>query len=357
MKGRTKEGSEEGVKRELLSLGKRTIRHWGDGGGWHQHTHTHSHIHTHSHTPTLTHTHSLSLSLSLSRPLSSLCCCSVVHFPVDLADGKVHLLLLSVSAPSARLVVDGELIATRDVGVDTLSDCSPAGINCLLYIGQRSSVAGGAFRFSGQIFLADLYPTEALAGFPYGLISPSAVAFDLLRPRVHDAALTPVDASGAYAFPGDTALTLTSMPSIAANMTVVVDVEQAAGTAGYVFAKTGAGGVRYWALYASSFTNTVTLFYRTRGSDAQRSLRFAYDLSSSEIRTVTVAVAGARVVVEVDGEEVGAANIGGVLDDCTLGPDCTFTVGSRVDASGNAAVFFTGTIHRALLYPDTTLSL
>ena len=318
---------------------------------------THTHIHTHSHTPTLTHTHSLSLSLSLSRPLSSLCCCSVVHFPVDLADGKVHLLLLSVSAPSARLVVDGELIATRDVGVDTLSDCSPAGINCLLYIGQRSSVAGGAFRFSGQIFLADLYPTEALAGFPYGLISPSAVAFDLLRPRVHDAALTPVDASGAYAFPGDTALTLTSMPSIAANMTVVVDVEQAAGTAGYVFAKTGAGGVRYWALYASSFTNTVTLFYRTRGSDAQRSLRFAYDLSSSEIRTVTVAVAGARVVVEVDGEEVGAANIGGVLDDCTLGPDCTFTVGSRVDASGNAAVFFTGTIHRALLYPDTTLSL
>jgi uncharacterized protein YegL len=90
-------------------------------------------------------------------------------FAVNLSDGRRYQLVLSIDGAALSLRVDGvRMGAIRQLG-GSLDDCGPPSVDCVLYLGQRSSAAGGAFAVEGEFYdgrlldglASELYPRLA----------------------------------------------------------------------------------------------------------------------------------------------------------------------------------------------------
>ena len=85
-----------------------------------------------------------------------------VRFPSPLRDGAWHRLLLTVSGHRATLAADGAPPQQRKLR-SGVSDCGAGTGDCVWHIGERS---GGAGRFKGKIFAAQLLADTAVAEMP-----------------------------------------------------------------------------------------------------------------------------------------------------------------------------------------------
>jgi hypothetical protein len=84
-----------------------------------------------------------------------------VVFPVALNDGIAHTVLLSVRGREATFRVDGRTISTQTLD-GLIDDCGVSSQDCILDLGQRSSLSGKSFFFKGAISDARIFYTVAL---------------------------------------------------------------------------------------------------------------------------------------------------------------------------------------------------
>lgn len=83
-----------------------------------------------------------------------------VRWPVVLNDGNEHHIIFEVLGTTAELFVDGSSLGTRGLA-GIVDDCGVRSSNCVMFVGQRSSSAGGAFRLTGEIADARLWYNRA----------------------------------------------------------------------------------------------------------------------------------------------------------------------------------------------------
>lgn len=82
-----------------------------------------------------------------------------------------------------------------------------------------------------------------------------------------------------------------------------------------LFAKTNpAGNVRYYALYASSSSRRITLYYQAGG--ARHALHFAYLLGDGQLHDVLLVVKAGAASLSVDGVLLAQQALAGVVQDC-----------------------------------------
>ncbi len=84
-----------------------------------------------------------------------------VVFPIALNDGISHTVLLSVRGREATFRVDGNTVSTQTLD-GLVDDCGSPSQDCVLDLGQRSSISGGSFFFKGTVSDARLFYTVAL---------------------------------------------------------------------------------------------------------------------------------------------------------------------------------------------------
>ena len=79
-------------------------------------------------------------------------------FPINVADGLKHDILLSADNGLISIYVDNMLLGNRMIGV--LKSCLN---DCAMFIGQRPSPLGGDFFFTGLVERALFKPDQCLA--------------------------------------------------------------------------------------------------------------------------------------------------------------------------------------------------
>jgi len=178
-------------------------------------------------------------------------------------------------------------------------------------------------------------------------------ALDMLDPANNNGAITPD--GKVVRFGGTTGLLVTRHGAITSRFSVTLDLMQAAGTNGYLFAKATAAGSRYYSLYSSATSRSVIFYYRTAGSATLRNVRFPVNLSDGAQHAVLLSVDGTVATLRVDAETVGQATLAGLVDDCGApSAACQLVVGQRPSATGNF-LFFTGLMTEARLFTATAL--
>ena len=69
----------------------------------------------------------------------------------SLSDGRLHRLMLVVSGTLVTLVVDDVIIDAKVLLGEVEMECIGGGVDCVTFVGMRSSPEGGAFEFTGVI--------------------------------------------------------------------------------------------------------------------------------------------------------------------------------------------------------------
>ncbi|EGD75905.1 chitin-binding protein [Salpingoeca rosetta] len=285
---------------------------------------------------------------------------AVFQLDSPLDDGALHNIVLNVQAQSVSLQIDANTTTyTQNLGA-TISFCDP-GPDCKIYIGQRASSAGGAYRLEGIIrhlrinalSTSDLVPIE---DYP----SPSAAGpsvIDLLDASNRNVVgSVSADADGALVFDGQSAVVIPRFHAVplgaTSTFTVTLTVNQDRNTNGYFVAKTDAIGGRFWSLYSSATSNRVSFYYKTSGSTAQQSASFSVSLADGLYHRVMLAVNNATAQLYVDGSLAGTSSLSGRVQDCSPpSSSCILQLGRRTDASSSDGLFFlSGAIASASVY-------
>ena len=158
-------------------------------------------------------------------------------------------------------------------------------------------------------------------------------------------------ASG-YVFDGKGGLSvLNHPPNFDAEWSVALEVKQAKGTSGYLFAKSGpAGEVRYYALYSSS--RQLTLYYTHKGKAF--SARFETTINDGKHHVVLLSAASNhRATLTIDDSRSIVVELEGSVDDCgdRNVSTCIFHIGQRQGKSGGV-YRFKGTIAAVNVFPN-----
>lgn len=277
-----------------------------------------------------------------------------VHFPVNIADGKEHTLLLSVSSPNAKLFVDNRLIASVDLGTEALSDCSPSGVNCILFVGQRSSFDRNRFYFRGNILRIDLYVDGVVDVDPSFRENRSLI--NLLDPVSHNTAIRP-GPGNVYTFSGEVGLTAFEAPSFSDEFTMIWDVKQTPGTSGILFSLDSDLFPRIFSLFSSDASGSMILFYRARSFvEQQHSIRITYRLADDLTHTIKLSISGSKMDVWVDNVPIATAVLVSPIAPCPDSDGCKFHVGQQTtESNGSGPFVFQGIIFRAILFPELSL--
>ena len=176
---------------------------------------------------------------------------------------------------------------------------------------------------------------------------------NLLFPANTDGSLSPA-ADGSVFFPGSLGLRVTGANGVDGNQgfAIALNVEQVPGTSGYLFAKTDAAGSRFFSLYASQVSQSLTFYYRTAGAATQRTVRFNYDLDDGQAHRLLLTVRGrsARLSVDDGASFDDEVELFGAVDDCgAYSLNCIFSLGQRLTTSGTTLAF-SGRMYFAFLY-------
>jgi len=312
---------------------------------------------------------------------------SVVQHSADfpgmvLDDGRQHTLRVQVhrlSAASSRggfdtaavvLELDGVLVQ-RHVLAGEVADCGGSMFSdCVTYVGGRAvegALAGPgltAFEMNGCVENAVMWvPARALPLLPatYDMLDKSAIVGDASANRntrfgYNDTCVMP---SGSMGFPPGFGppLTMRSFPTTGAlSFGVSVAAVLPVGGYGYLFAKNGAGSLRYYSVYVAR-DGTMHFYYKAVGLEGTRhvavgsftvanNVRFAADLHAN----------GAVLRVEVRTASGGFFSqsfaLEGSVDDCSEGGSapCSLHVGQRAGGAYPLTPF--GCVSVATLYPD-----
>lgn len=89
-----------------------------------------------------------------------------VTFDYSLNDGRLYRVLLSVDGEAASLFVDDVRIGDPQTLAGPIGDCGASTDDCVLYLGQRASPQGGAYRLLGAIHDARFINGAALTLYP-----------------------------------------------------------------------------------------------------------------------------------------------------------------------------------------------
>ena len=276
---------------------------------------------------------------------------------VDVNDGYWHDLHLLVGGTTAVLnnYVDGVNIRRdRQTLIAGIADCDEYSLECVSFIGKRSSASGGAYGIRGvvsqaQLHLDDLITSPAFDAMP----STSDVGPTLVHP-IPDGALralgTGSRALDVLAFRGTEGLALPhnafTIVAPDGSFSIGVVAMLVPGTTGYLFCRSlEDDSHRYFCLYSSG--DRLTLYYKARSSDIRESTAFNLRrrIDNGAFQRVMLAVDSSnQATVFVEGEVVGQEVLVGRVDDCASLPGCALYVGARANGIGTSAYAMTGMV-------------
>ena len=253
------------------------------------------------------------------------------------ADGQTHQVVLAVSQQQATLWVDGNAVATNQALPGAAVDCGAATTSCRLYVSGSADGASDLLR--GVVFAAWLYSGTAVAQPPVDL------------PRSDVSLVYP---QSALTFDGSAGVAVNAAPVVGQQFSLELDVVQAPGNSGYFVAKSTASGSRFYSLYGTD--TRVSLYYRVRGSTAQRVSSFGVSVADGQAHQLLLTIEGTTARLQVDGTFTATNTLVGIVDDCALGSDCVLFLGQRASATGGT-LRLQGAITECRLYPDTPLAV
>lgn len=99
----------------------------------------------------------------------------------SVSDGQWHQLLVSFTADSVTVVVDGQTRLLAAPLVSPAVDCGVASPNCVSWLGQRASgdgSSGGSFAMAGEVLHARLYPSSGLRTHPADTAVPTTAILE-----------------------------------------------------------------------------------------------------------------------------------------------------------------------------------
>ena len=89
----------------------------------------------------------------------------IVFGDVNLRDGKLHRVMLSVRNATVELRVDDKPVQSKLLAGPIL-DCGAAATDCIVDLGQKPSLSGAHARWAGTLAQAALFPRVALSTYP-----------------------------------------------------------------------------------------------------------------------------------------------------------------------------------------------
>eukprot|EP00040_Diaphanoeca_grandis_P025721 m.142926 g.142926 ORF g.142926 m.142926 type:complete len:2982 (-) comp30282_c1_seq1:243-9188(-) len=261
-------------------------------------------------------------------------------FNVDLSDGRLHRVVLSVKQTIATLQVDSDVTLSINLAATPVEDCGARGAGCFFSIGQRMSPSGGAYQFTGKIFLS--------APFSHCRVIEAFEAGDVRLLNV-------LENGGPQDFTGSRGTQIDSFRAITdTSYTIAVKATAEVDSRGYFISKSNPSGtLRRFALYGNPLK--LTLYYKPKGSSTHESLSFPFNAFDGVEHSMLLSVNGTTAVFRFDSEPAITSSIKD-LDDCgATDNDCVLYVGQRADTT-TSGYPLTGTIALAEIYYQTALT-
>jgi len=179
-----------------------------------------------------------------------------ISFPVSIADGEQHRILLSARGLTVALKIDDAKPILRTLQ-GAVQDCGVSSRDCVLYVGQRSSASGGVYGFRGIVSRLLIFPSKFLLEHPTPTTASAAavneaiaaagvVVTDWLDPINHRSEGA-VSRDGVFYFSGvngTSGLRITNhaLPLVTTFSVAIAVMTRHTGTSGYLFAKTNGDG-------------------------------------------------------------------------------------------------------------------
>eukprot|EP00729_Bicosta_minor_P010573 gene10573-34415_t len=330
-----------------------------------------------------------------------------VSWPILVADGTMHELNIVVDESTAALNVPtlGYSGGEELLG-GTIDDCGGGTDDddgdCITYLGRRagSSFVDAASTTTTTTTDAPATTTTGSGPAAINLGRIGIAAYSLLdrnNANIEGSSSSSSSSGGGVSFvgsgnddasaavlDGNGGYSLHVLPppvsESARGWTFAVKFKQAAGTYGYIAAKSsapsasGKSWLRHYALYSSKSRGLVFYYHYSDGSGTRRkaSLTIGADsqVNDGNVHTVVLAVAppvnadaatsSVAVEVLVDSSSVFSGALKGEVSDCNHddddGSSCIFDVAQRRNAAGKGTARFQGTIYTALILPDKEIA-
>ena len=257
-------------------------------------------------------------------------------FPVNLADGRRHVVILSVGPAGLTLVVD-EQHAFGPIPLSSpLAACPTAGPECVFTLGAlfvESSARGNRYQhfFRGTVLFAVLVPGKAIADAFWPRL-------DLLderhRTNTQTHPLPALLADGRLEFSGSQLLDLQHFQPLGSSFELRLQYSlSSSATAGALVCKTNAEGSIMYAC-AMARDNTFQFIYRDM-ANVQRRVTFR-DIATRPAQwpdvppsLLTLTVVDREAVLRVDGQVWATQTLVTHVHDCGVRSlDCILTVGA-----------------------------
>ena len=296
-----------------------------------------------------------------------------------------HLQVHPIAAADARggfdtakvVVIQDEALVQRHVLAGVVADCGGSLFrDCVTYIGGRAvegAQAGPgrtAYEINGCVESATMWvPTRPLPPLvaSFDMLDDSAIVGDASSNRntrfgYNDTCIMP--STTALFPPGfGPPLSMRSFPTTAKSFGVSVEAVLPNGGYGYIFAKNGAGSLRYYSLYVSR-SGALHFYYKAVGLNGTRHVALGtFSVNNNTRFAVDMYADGTTLWIEVStaggGFYARTFALDGFVDDCSeFDGSCSLHVGQRAGGAYSLTPF--GCVSHVTLFPDSappTMSL
>eukprot|EP00730_Choanoeca_flexa_P003254 TRINITY_DN11342_c1_g4_i1.p1 TRINITY_DN11342_c1_g4~~TRINITY_DN11342_c1_g4_i1.p1 ORF type:complete len:528 (+),score=136.91 TRINITY_DN11342_c1_g4_i1:1219-2802(+) len=291
-----------------------------------------------------------------------------VSFNASVLDGERRQAALVIDDDEVTLHLDGAVF-TQTLSA-SVQDCTASSLGCVLALGENVQVVSSQLALTGSLSIAFYYrvaltasevervfetfisPTlPPLTTTMMASTTPAVVAVDVLRGLTSvsepQANAVTVPISGAVIFDGQNVLRVTELPPVATNdrLSLSVNFTLARAASSYLISKSNAAGnIRYYAIFASNNSVTVSFKSTASASTTTREFTSAIALDDGRVHSVVMEISF-ELSVTIDGvRQTASLPSNFELEDCASGIDCVLYLGARATVIGPQARL-TGSLH------------